>query len=222
MMNRAYNIFLDQATEVTREFPSLTLDQVDDKPFLKGELAVVDYNGRHWDKYTVEIHPSDEFPQRFPLLYETGGKIPKIGDWHVYEDVLYCCIKIEPAEIIRCKKGITLAEFIREEVMPYLFNQTHRRVEGYYVNGEYGHGVHGIFEFYRDLLRTGDDVHRTVLLMRYIALVDTPQRTSACFCGSGLKYRHCHRDAFKKCKEIGENIVGAHAEMIDRANSSNS
>jgi hypothetical protein len=109
-------------------------------------------------------------------------------------------------------------EYIREEVMPYLFNQTHRRVEGYYVNGEYAHGIRGIYEYYAGILKTGtDDIKRTLQLMDYIASHERPLRTSLCFCGKNVKFRHCHRGAFDKLKGIGDNMVRNHAYNIAKA-----
>lgn len=160
-----YDVFIQQLPDVEKEYPSLKRELIDQKYFLRGELDVVDKNEKHWDTYSVEIHYQEGFPYRFPTLFETGGKIPKIGDWHIYEDTLSCCVKVEPAEIIRCLTGITVLEYIKEEALPYLFNQTHRRIEGYYVNGEYSHGTGGFFEFYSEELKTGNDVANTVSLI---------------------------------------------------------
>jgi hypothetical protein len=209
-----YELFLQQLDESIRQFPKLGRIERDGVVILKGELEVIDTFGKYWDSYTVEIHHSDTFPFRFPILYEVGGKIPQIGDWHINEDTKSCCIKVLPAELITCKNGITLTGFIQQEVLPYLFNQTHRRVEGYYVNGEYSHGIHGIYEFYSRLLNTGDSIKKTLTLMTYVASNPKPERTSLCFCGSGIKYRKCHRDAFEQLALVDKKDLIAHYYLI--------
>ena len=209
-------IFLIQAMDACRAFPTLAVDDTGSKPILKGDLPVIDSNGQEWERYRIEIHPSPEFPTRYPTLYEISGKIPRIGDWHVYEDTGACCVNVLPAEILRCGRGITVTEYIQEEVIPYLFNQTHRRVEGYYVNGEYGHGLIGVYEFYRNLFGKDQGVLRMIALMREVIRLKKPQRTSTCFCGSNQKYRHCHRTAFEVCAGIGAATVAADADRLEQ------
>lgn len=213
----AYGVFVSQLDEATMSFPSLQRVVVNGEEILKGSLSIIDKDGKHWEDYEVEIHVSEEFPYRFPRLFEVSGKIPRIADWHVYEDTGSCCVKILPEEVLRCKNGITVTEYIQEEVLPYLFNQTHRRTEGYYVNGEHSHGLRGIFEYYANILNTGDNIKLTVQLLRYIATNDRPARTAACFCGNGNKFRQCHRLAFDRIKPIGSAVLLDHAENIARA-----
>lgn len=216
-MSNGYDTFVSQLNEAVTAFPTLERIVIDEKEVLKGTLAVVDKDGKYWEDYGIEIQATEKFPYEFPLLFETSGKIPKIADWHVYEDTLSCCVKVKPEEILRCKKGITVTDYIREEVMPYLFNQTHRRVEGYYANGEYGHGILGIYEFYADILNTGNDIQRTIQLMLFVARHERPVRTSYCFCGKQIKFRHCHLEAFDKLKQIGDETLQVHAYSIAKA-----
>lgn len=216
-MNNGYDQFIGQLSEAVDAYPSLYESLNNERKILKGSLPIVDKNGKHWEDYEIEIHFSEKFPDEFPTLFETSGKIPKIADWHVYEDTFSCCVKVRPEEILRCKNGITIKEYISEEVLPYLFNQTHRRVEGYYVNGEYSHGAKGIYEFYSQILKTGNDIKHTLQLMDHISTHDRPYRTNKCFCGSNQKFRHCHRLAFDVLKNIGDNIVRGHVYEIAKA-----
>lgn len=212
----SYDLFVEQLAKAEECYPKLKRKMIGETYILAGELDIKDANGKFWESYQVEISYEQGFPFCFPSLYETGGKIPKIGDWHIYEDTLSCCVKVKPAEIIRCLNGITLLEYIKEEALPYLFNQTHRRLEGYYVNGEYSHGVGGLYEFYSEELKTGDDIEKTLKLIHFIAKNPMPNRTSLCFCGSGVKFRNCHRVAFKKLKQISEIILLEHVYNIGK------
>jgi hypothetical protein len=213
----SYELFVEQLNKVEQSYPKLKCKLKEHGYVLAGELDIIDAYGKLWESYQVEIRHEEGFPHRFPSLYEVGGKIPKIGDWHIYEDTLACCVKVKPAEIIRCVNGISVAEFIKEEALPYLFNQTHRRLEGYYVNGEYSHGIVGFSEFYTEELKTGLDIKKTLKLMHFIAKNDRPERTSMCFCGSGIKFRNCHREAFDKLKKIGENLLLSHCYAIGKS-----
>ena len=110
-----------------------------------------------------------------------------------------------------------MLDFKPDIITIYIFNQTHRRIEGYYVNGEYSHGAAGFLEFYSEELKTGNDMAKTVILIKYIANNTRPERTSKCFCGSEKKFRHCHREAFDKLKKIGDDQLKFHGYRIGKA-----
>lgn len=216
-MSTGYHLFSEQLDEAIAKYPLLKRVILDGKEILKGSLEVRDKDGKHWEDYEIEIHATENFPNLFPWLFEVSDKIPKIADWHIYEDTFSCCLKILPEEILRCKQGITVTEYITEEVLPYLFNQTHRRTEGYYVNGEYAHGSMGIYQYYSSILRTGGNIRLTISLMQYIAANYRPYRTNLCFCGNGKKFRHCHRDSFDQLKQIGDGVLNVHAHEFAKA-----
>lgn len=211
--NMNYELFNNQIDDVLIKYSGLKRSYKDGKPIITGDIEIVDKNGKHWDSYSIEIHCSEQYPNRYPDLYETSNKIPKIGDWHIYEDSLTCCITIPPKEILRCRNGITLLEYIDEEVVPYFFNQTHRRVEGYYANGEYLHGVMGLYQYYAELFQISD-IHRLVRMMIWVGENSKPNRTSMCFCGSGLKYRNCHRGAYETMALIGQDTFLGHTLIL--------
>lgn len=213
----AYDRFISQLAEAQENFPALTQVEVDGKIHLRGIVSVVDKEGKHWEDYEIEIHCTDNFPKEFPRLFEISGKIPRIADWHIYEDTGSCCTKIPPEEIFRCHKGITVTEYIKEEVIPYFFNQTHRRVEGYYINGEYSHGGKGLLEYYTKELKTGSNFKLTLDLIRFIATEEKPHRTSFCFCGKKEKFRHCHKAAFEKLKPLGIDVLKYHYVLMGRS-----
>ncbi|QNF34414.1 SEC-C domain-containing protein [Adhaeribacter swui] len=210
-----YLLFLAQTDEVIVKYPKLKIIESEGQSIIKGEIDIVDSYGKYWTSYEIEIRYSPKFPNRFPILHETGGKIPKIGDWHVYEDSKACCLKIPPEEIIRCKNGISVLEFIEEEVIPYFFNQTHRMEVGYYVNGEYSHGAKGIYEYYSKILGTSGNIKLTIKMLRFIALKSEPKRTSLCFCGSSNKYRKCHREAYRNIAKINSVDLIYHVNYLE-------
>lgn len=209
-LTSGYDLFVDQIPSLIDKYPKLSCIDRDSKTIVVGEIDIIDSKGKLWESYDIEIHSSALFPKRFPHLYEVGGKIPRIADWHIYEDTMSCCVKILPEEILRCHQGVTLEQYVTQEVLPYLFNQTHRRVEGYYANGEYGHGNLGLYEYYSSELET-DDLECIAKLLHSIATSPRPIRTSLCFCGSGVKYRYCHRSSYEKLSTLGNDLLLQHA-----------
>jgi hypothetical protein len=209
-------IFESQIGPVIEKYPKLNRAITSEgKVILNGELEIIDACGKFWEAFEVEIHPVNGFPLQFPRVFEVGGKIPRIADWHIYDDIKSCCVAIPPEESIACKQGISLVKFVDDFVLPYFFNQAFRRVEGYYKNGEYSHGVQGIFEFYDETFKTKANVDEVVHLMKKMALTTTkPGRTHKCFCGSRNKFRQCHREAFNKLFDLDRNLIFTHASLI--------
>ncbi|HKK44211.1 MAG TPA: hypothetical protein VJ964_01730 [Balneolaceae bacterium] len=205
-MGKGYSTFIDQLDPTAEKYPHLKIVSENGEKFLQGNLDIVDGEGKQWESYQVEIKYKKGFPYRFPKVFETSDKIPKIADWHIYNDES-CCIDVEPSEIIKCRDGITIIDFIDHELLPYLFNQTYRRVEGYYVNSGYSHGWVGVYEFYSEKLETDNDMRKTLALMHYIANNDRLNRSNKCFCGSDNLFRNCHMQAFDELKKLGRAFL---------------
>jgi len=201
-MNNVYVKFIEEATEAIKNFPDLQLCiREDSLPFLEGKISLLDENGAIYDAYHIKIDCSDDYPNSFPWVYEVFGRLPHNIDWHVYEDGHFCiCTPIE--ELIYCSKGITMTTFIRDHIVPYLHNQSFRENEGYFLN-ERSHGSQGILESIRDILMA-KDLNKVYSLLVYIYKNDNPSRTAICFCGSGKKYRHCHREAYRSLKLLSQ------------------
>lgn len=209
----SYDDFLVQTSIATKEFPKLQLHESNDgKYILRGELDIVGSDNKHWNTFTIEIHHTDLFPKRFPRVFEISNKIPPIPDWHVNSDKS-CCIKVLPEEIIICHSEITLTSFIKDHVLPYFFNQTHRMIEGYYVNGEYSHGIEGIYEAYKKILNL-EGYRKIAELLIEVSRTNRPNRTNLCFCGSGKKYRYCHRDSCDKLFFFEQKDLILHSDML--------
>lgn len=189
-------LFIEEAKRLQLNFFSFSL--VEDEacnPYIEGKLHLLDEEGKLIDFYKIKIEVKDGYPNNLPLVYETAQRIPSNIDWHVFPDG-HCCIVTPPEETLICKKGITLAEFITKYVLPYFYNQLFRELNGYFLH-ERSHGNEGIKEFFFSKFETLDSQKISMLLL-FIAKKKEPKRTTLCFCGSGKKYRKCHRTLFKE------------------------
>lgn len=204
-------LFYKESLEIINKYPKLRIENFEKSKILIGEIDLIDESGIIQDSYHIEIHPTQHYPFQFPYLYEKGGRIPINIDWHVYPDG-HCCIKTIVEEIIVCKNGIALDYFIELEVKPYLFNQTHRRLKGYFLN-ERSHGILGEIEFYQEVFKT-KSLLKIIEWGIFILNNDEPNRVSDCFCGSTSKYRKCHREAFRKLKDLGNAALSESLKNI--------
>lgn len=198
--NNGYKLFVDQISDACSKNPGLIPFNKEGVPGLKGTIELFDEHNALVDTYNIEVLATENFPNTFPFVFETGGKVPVNYDWHVYETDGHCCIKTTPEEMLACKKGLTLSSFIENEIKPYFFNQTFRRVNGYFYQ-ERSHGVNGWMEYFEEAFKTADP--KTIIEgLRFISKNNKPNRSALCFCGSGVKYRKCHREAYESLSEL--------------------
>ncbi|MCK9234361.1 MAG: hypothetical protein WCR58_10785 [Bacteroidales bacterium] len=177
-------------------FDKLSIVEENEERFLKGSLDIIDGTGKVWETFDVEIKGSESYPYSFPKLFETNGAFPKNADWHVYENDASCCVDVPMNEKIICKNGLIVSDYITQYAIPYLANQTYRIREGYYLYGEYSHGILGRLEFYQSKLKA-KNLAELIKMFDLIIKDYNPDRRSMCpFCHKE-KFRRCHRDAFR-------------------------
>ena len=203
-----YNLFCEQLSDAVRLYPNLKIEQTDDGlSFLKGVLDIPNDVNQIAGDFAIEIHFRNDFPYRFPLLFEVGGAIPNEADWHKYAEG-NCCITAKPDEILKCKNGISVPLFIKKHAIPYFANQIYRKSTGKYNNGEYSHIVKGFPDYYESLLKTNDrDLWKQYFKYAFRNLKVECERNDPCFCGSEKKYKQCHLEIFITLQGIGEKQV---------------
>lgn len=209
-------LFIADSVETLSRYPSLRMQDEEGIPIIIGELPLIDVAGNIYDTYSIKIKSNDYFPKLFPQVFESGGRLPINQDWHVYETTGSCCIKAKPEELLICSKGITLTSFIKEHVEPYFSNQTFRRENGFYVK-ERSHGTLGTIESLKELFGC-KTIIAVVQNLEFILRQQEPGRTHLCFCGSGIKYRKCHRSTYRgiSASEMGLSYFYEMLQEINR------
>lgn len=194
-------------------YSGLSIVEVAGEKLLKGELPIIDANGKEWDKYQIEIKSSDNYPLCFPNLFETADAFPHNADWHVYETDFSCCVDYPANAKIICKNGLHITDYIKSYAIPYFANQTFRIREGYYRYGEYSHGIFGKIEYYQSKLNAKNP-NQLLEMFRLMLLGFNPARTALCpFCHK-VKFRHCHRDAFRELQFVKEYLFHDGAQLF--------
>lgn len=204
-MNNSWERFIAESEEVLVHFPGLELiGPENEPPHLTGLIELRDVGGITYDQYKVRIVASDDSDTWFPSVFEIDGRLPYNNDWHVFEDG-GCCIKSVPEQIVICRKGISLLQFMSEQTLPYFHAQAFREQHGYYLH-ERSHGELGNIEYIEDVLKTQNRKAMVQQLM-FILLGKEPNRSNKCFCGSRNLYRHCHREAYRDLSLLSEELL---------------
>lgn len=207
MEDSNYKIFEKQLPEVVKKYPNFTIKLLGKKKFIKGILDVPNDDGNIVGSFLIEVHYKNGFPNKFPKLFEVGGDIPNIAEWHKYEDNS-CCITVDADEILKCKHAPSVLSFIENQSVSFLANFIFKKANNFYKNGEFGHGAKGIGEFYESLLKTTD----RQLWIEYFEMTfrNKPYNTNRndmCFCGSNTKFKKCHEIIFYKMNLIGKTQI---------------
>lgn len=209
-------------TFYSREFQALEHENPALKPVfennhwqLVGALDVVDEFGKKWDQYQVKIIYPHEYPNKVPVMFEIGGRIPHEADYHVNGDGS-CCLSVPALEMIILKKGITTINFLQKLAIPYLANQTYRCKKGHFEGEEFAHGAGGIFQFYSDLFCTQNPL-LILTLLGEIILNQLPDRNDPCTCKSGKKYKKCHLRAVQYLSPVSKEILINDYQRLEKA-----
>lgn len=213
--NTAYEQFRIDAATALAFYPLLKLTPAD-TPELSGTIVLRDDTGLEVDRYEVLIQATEAYPRLFPYVFETGGKIPINADWHVYESDGHLCLCTTTNEFIKTMNGLSLKDFIKNELEPYLFNQTYRRKEGFFLN-EMPHGDAGQLDSLKNYIKT-NDIGKIKQFLLMAKAEYKMGRTDFCFCGSGIKYRHCHREIFNTFKALGEVKLNVLLNIVENTN----
>ncbi|HUW22398.1 MAG TPA: SEC-C domain-containing protein [Candidatus Bathyarchaeia archaeon] len=179
------------------------------------------------DTYSIRIDLPDNPQYQIPIIYETEGRILAAGrkhgisdlrDLHVYKDSGSVCLCPQPQLIERILTGKSknLQLLLDELVIPYFYQQSFFERYGHWPIKNYSHDYPAIFEYYFREKNKNGNFNRKLLdsciislkslakgeSYKYLELLTEPtiiiKSTSKCFCGSGRKYKKCHRRKFTK------------------------
>lgn len=160
---------------------------------LRGEFSfsVLSEDGAELHQsYELEIRVPRGFPEDLPRVTETGGKIPRDLDHHVFPDGTLCLGS--PLRLL--KLVITRPDLVgwtRNCLVPYLHAMSHKLAHGgSFLFGELGHDRQGIIDDYMELLglKERDQVIRTLELL---GMKRREANKAVCPCGCRRRLGRC-------------------------------
>ena len=193
-------------TSLQSAFPSLEIEE--DKGFVhvKGVFPVI-AESKIIDNFTLDIELPLDYPKSVPKIWETGGRIPRIGDRHVNTLDYTLCLFLADERWKYYPEGSTIIDFLKGPVTYFLWNQINFEATGKWINGERGHNVLGVAEYYTEELQTRDP-RKVLNFLRYLGK-KTIKGHWECWCGSTKKLRNCH---IKKLLDLRSKISPEVAE----------
>jgi hypothetical protein len=174
------------------------------------------------DAFAVRITPPDD-PDGMPSLTETGGRTGMIATKHGLRDLAdlhrnpngTACLCVKQDEPNRFPKGASLAHFIEELAVPYLFGLSHFDGNGKWPWPYYGHGVLGIAEYYSDAgsAPSPENIATTLDLLKqdsawreFSRQIRKPSAMRRCVCGSRKPISRCHARVWAAVQKLNRDI----------------
>jgi hypothetical protein len=180
------------------DHPELRVTQASEFPVILAGTLQVEGPAGLVDAYEVKIEFSQHFPLVPPVVFETGARLPRDIDRHVYADG-HVCLEVWP--VWRAKNpDATVRTVLNGPVRNFFLSQSVFEHSGVWPFGEYRHGDAGQREALRDMLRA-DSIEDKDLLWRANGLANPPRRQNTCPCGSRKLYRKCHRTELRSIAE---------------------
>lgn len=192
--------FSEVQRAVAQHQPELTVSRTDSFIILDG-LFVVSGPAGPFDSYQIKAGISGGFPADEPVVFEEGGRIPRIADRHVFPDQGNCCLGVWEEWLLTAPDH-RFESFLTGPMHDYFVSQTYYEVHGEWPFGERSHGRLGILEAYSDLLGIALN-EKTIADYLQLLSRQTIKGHALCPCGSGRRLRKCHADDLEYlCRKI--------------------
>jgi hypothetical protein len=174
---------------------------------VRGTYAAID-----GDRYAVEIAVPANYPCSLPDVWETGGRIPREIDRHVFPASGALCLGVPLALWIAMKGDFSVDRVLDGPVRSFLIGNSLVEEGAPWPHGDRSHGAAGILEHFGELVGTADP---TVVGSLLVDLLKHKVRGHwLCPCGSGRIIRKCHRKAVETLRQAPPSMLAHAVETI--------
>jgi hypothetical protein len=178
-----------EKAEVEAHFPNLHLAVEGDIVFVRGSFAVM-FEGHVSDRYSIELQLLRDHPKSLPLVREVGGRIPHHNDRHINPADGTACVLIPDERWRLWPQGAPLLSFLTGPLHSFFLAQSLVEAGEPWPFGQWAHGAKGIFQYYREILKTSD-LRVITIYLEYITAKKVKGHWP-CPCKSGIRLRDCH------------------------------
>ncbi len=185
---------MNSLSQFLSDYPGMSITLCSDAGvYLRGKFrfkANVSGGDELEDSYKLEIVVPDKFPQALPRVKETGGKIPRDGNFHVNPDGTLCLGS--PLRLLRkVHSSPSLTGFAEKCLVPYLYAVSCKlRHGGDFVFGELAHGDQGIVDDYSVMLGLKER-HQITRAIHLLGMKKRIANKKPCPCGCGKRHGTC-------------------------------
>lgn len=191
-------------------FPTLHAFIEDGHCRVRGTYAL-QTDARVFDRYQIEVLLPNDYPSRLSRVWETGGRIPREPDRHVFLDGALC-LGTPLALWIGLGGDFKLERVLDIPLRNFLIGNSLVEHGEPWPNGERTHGATGMIEHLSELLGTAQPVMVATFVQAVAA--GGVSKHSRCPCASGRKILKCHHAGFKALRRIPADVLDQTSRMI--------
>lgn len=141
--------------------------------------------------YHLKIVLPFKFPSELPSVFEIGGKIPHLSNYHVNQSEGSLCLGSPMSLIRNIAENPTLLRFAEKCIVPYLYAVSLLiKYKIPWVHGELEHGLPGLVHEYSSIFRVNDPKQIYEILV-LLSLKRRIANKKNCPCGCGLRFGKC-------------------------------
>jgi hypothetical protein len=182
-------LFEREKREVETRFPELHFEIEDDIVYVRGRFAIT-FEQQILDHYLIELQLPRDHPKSLPVVREVGGRIPRHIDRHIIAADGTACVLLPDERWRLWPPGAPLITFLTGPLHSFLLAQSMVEAGEPWPFGEWAHGLKGVFQYYRDLLKTAE-LHVIITYLEYIT-AKKMKRHWPCPCKNGKRLCDCH------------------------------
>ena len=173
---------------LARYQPELTATQHDKFIAVEGRLITTGPDGP-FDVFDVGIAVPEGYPVEQPIVWETGGRIEKTVERHMFLKDGNCCLGVWEAWLVTTQDR-SFDAFLLGPLHSYFLSQSVYEMTGDWPFGERSHNLGGVVEAYCEAMGIEPD---EAVLKRYLTVLahERPKGHRRCPCGSGKRLRSC-------------------------------
>ncbi len=147
------------------------------------------------DSFEIQLKIPYNFPEGEPLLFETGGRIPKKDDMHVKPDDS-CCFEVWVSWLAR-NETASPKDLLYGPIHDYFFSQYYFKRFKKWPFGDYAHGKLGIIQSFSDTLKCPVDEEKIERLLILFS-ESGPRLNWRCPCNSNKNIGRCCTNILSK------------------------
>lgn len=170
-----------------------------------GNFFLKDDKGELIESFGIILLLPKAYPNAFPIVFSTDGKIEKQDDFHISKEGAICVEHTYVAnELI--SRGLRLYDFIGY-YLPKYFSWVLLKQSGV-TEGleEWDHQDNGTVQVYETLLNTNNRKEIKKFLENYLIVTKT-RRNDKCYCGNNKKLKNCHYEVALFLKSTPKNLI---------------
>lgn len=183
--------------EVELAYPDLRFSTTSEEVQISGSFPITDDDGVV-DRFSVLIRLLPDYPESLPVVRETAGRIPHHIDRHMLTSG-EACVLLPEDRWRSWPIGSSLLSFISGPLRNFFIGQALVERGEPWPFGEWGHGLDGMRDYYREVFGTDDLV--TVRAYFHCLAAKKAKGHWDCPCKSGRRLRDCHMGLVKELRE---------------------